>query len=102
MRAVYILAVLVLFFGCVDLEGTTPLEELGANPEAYVGKEITVKGIVENSFKLGQLSGYKLSEGNTTISVSSKSLPEEGKEMTVTGTWMKDTIFGYYLLAKSE
>lgn len=100
MKLVYLLALGLLFFGCIG--ETTPLKELNDNPGDYTGKEITVYGTVKDSFKLGQLSGYTLTDGNVSVKVSSKSLPEEGKEITVTGTWMRDTIFGYYLLAKEK
>ena len=89
-----------LFFGCI--ERPVPIMELNENPSGYVGKEISVNGVVEGTFKLGKLSGYKITEGNSSISVSSQTLPAEGKEMTVRGTWMKDSIFGYYLLAKES
>jgi len=103
MRLVYLLAVSMLLFGCIDaLQQTTPLKELNDNPGDYIGKEVTIKGTVQDTLKLGQLSGYTLTDGNVTIKVSSQSLPAEGKEMTVTGVWMRDTIFGYYLLAKES
>ena len=102
MRIAIILALCcsILLFGCIG--ETTSAKDLADNPASYVGKEITVKGTVENTFKLGKLSGYKLSEGNASITVSSEALPAEGKEITVEGTWIKDSIFGYYLLAKSD
>ena len=100
MRIVLLLALCsLLLFGCIDQP--IPIEELNENPAEYVGKEITVNGVVEGTFKLGKLSGYKLTEGEASISVSSQSLPEEGKDMTINGIWMKDSIFGYYLLAQS-
>lgn len=88
---------MLLLFGCI---GSTPLKDLGQKPADFVGKKITVSGTVENPIRLGTLSGYTLTEGNYSIIVSSQSLPADGKKMTVTGTWMKDTIFGYYLLAE--
>ncbi|NYZ77318.1 hypothetical protein H0O02_03305 [Candidatus Micrarchaeota archaeon] len=99
MKTACLLAISLLFFGC--LQQLTTITELNGEPATYIGKEINVKGTVENTVKLGELSGYTLTEGNESIRVSSKALPEEGKEITVSGTWMRDTIFGYYLLAKS-
>lgn len=100
MRIVLLLALCsFLLFGCIDQP--VPIEELNENPAEYVGKEISVNGVVEGTFKLGKLSGYKLTEGNSSITVSSQSLPAEGKDMTIKGTWMRDSIFGYYLLAES-
>ncbi len=99
MRAMFVFAVALLFFGC--LQEITPLKELNDNPGDYLGNEVTVRGTVKDSLKLGQLSGYTITDGNVSVKVSSKTLPEEGKEITVTGVWSRDTIFGYYLLAKS-
>ena len=88
---------MLLLFGCA---GSTPLKELEQKPADFVGKKITASGTVENPIRLGSLSGYTLTDGDYSIKVSSQSLPAEGKKITVTGTWMKDTIFGYYLLAE--
>lgn len=98
-RAVFAAFAFLLLFGCA---GTTPLKDLEQKPADFVGKKITVSGTVENPIRLGSISGYTLADGNSSIKVSSQSLPAEGKKITVTGTWMKDTIFGYYLLAEEE
>ena len=65
----------------------------------YVGKKVTVKGTVENTVKLGSLSGYTLSDESGKISVSSQNLPEEGETIRVSGTLIKDTLLGYYIQA---
>jgi cytochrome c-type biogenesis protein CcmE len=65
--------------------------------EAHVGKSVTVRGIVESTIKLGSLSGYTLKDDTDTIAVSSEQLPKEGDTITVTGTLMHDTLFGYYI-----
>ncbi|MBD3398616.1 hypothetical protein GF412_05235 [Candidatus Micrarchaeota archaeon] len=87
----------LLFFGCAGI-GTTPIEELNDNPQKYVGEKVTVSGTVDNTVKLGSLSGYTLTddEGNS-LRVSSGSLPKEGKSVTVSGVFTKDSLFGYYL-----
>lgn len=68
--------------------------------EDYVGKTVSVRGTVENTLKIGSLSGYSLvdDEGNK-ISVSSNELPEEGTKKTVKGVLIRDTILGYYIKA---
>lgn len=67
--------------------------------EEFVGKTVTVKGIVQDSIKLGKLSGYTLKDDfNNTISISSKNLPEDGSTKTVKGVLMKELIIGYYIL----
>ena len=87
---------MLLLFGCIG----TSLKDLEQKPADFIGKKITVSGTVENPIRLGTLSGYTLTEGNSSIIVSSQSLPADGKKITVTGTWMHDSLFGYYLLAE--
>jgi cytochrome oxidase Cu insertion factor (SCO1/SenC/PrrC family) len=65
----------------------------------YVGKKVTVKGTVENTVKIGSLSGYTLADESGKISVSSQNLPEEGETIRVSGTLIKDTLLGYYIQA---
>ena len=98
MKQISSIAILLLLFGCI---GTTPLKDLNENPADYLGEKITVSGTVENTVKIGTLSGYTLRDGNASIRVSSRTLPAEGDSVTVTGTWNRDTLFGYYLLAES-
>lgn len=64
-----------------------------------VGKKVTVHGTVDSSFKIGSLSGYNVKDDTDKIGVSAETLPKEGTTITVTGTLMKDTIFGYYIKA---
>jgi len=100
-RLIGLFAVALLLLGCAGFGGTS-LKDLNDNPDEYTGKAITVSGTVENTIKLGKLSGYKLTQGNQSITVSSQSLPAEGKEITVKGVWTRDSLFGYYLLAEEE
>jgi hypothetical protein len=65
--------------------------------EDHVGKTVTVRGVVQSTIKLGDLSGYTLKDSTDTISVSAESLPKEGDTITVSGTLMHDTLFGYYI-----
>jgi hypothetical protein len=84
---------LILLAGCVP----KPISEI--KNEQYVGKTVTVRGVVGISIKIGDLSGYTVSDGTGDISVKSSTLPAEGSEVTVTGRLMKDTIFGYYIIS---
>jgi hypothetical protein len=87
----------LLLFGCMGI-GETPIKELKDNPDKYVGEKVTASGTVENTIKIGSLSGYSLvDENGNKITVSSKSLPAEGSKKTVSGVFMKDSLFGYYL-----
>jgi len=67
--------------------------------EDHIGKTIMIRGTVENTIKIGQLSGYTLKDtAGDTIGVSTDDLPIEGDIITVKGVLMKDTLFGYYIL----
>jgi hypothetical protein len=65
--------------------------------EGNVGKTVTVKGTVENTLKIGDLSGYTIKDETGTIGVSTLILPKEGDTVTAKGVLMKDSIFGYYI-----
>jgi len=65
--------------------------------EKYIGKTVILTGTVENTIKIGSLSGYSLKDDTGTIGVSSETLPTEGDKITVSGVLIKDTIFGYYI-----
>lgn len=99
MKPIYLALAMVLFFGCL---GSAPLKvsDITTNPEKYLGEKVTVSGIVKNSFKIGKLSGFTLEDNDSAILVSSDMLPAEGKNVTVSGTVMKEMLVGYYVLAK--
>ncbi len=88
---------IVLLMGC--LVQTTPLGDIKSDPAKYVGQEVTVAGNITESVKIGQLSGFRITDGNATIGVRSETLPPVGTEVTVKGTVVQDSIFGYYILA---
>ncbi len=92
INIISIFAILLLLGGC----STQTISEI--KDQDHVGKTVEIKGIVQNSFKLGSISGYKIKDVNgDIISISSDELPEEGKTVVVKGILMKDTIFGYYI-----
>ena len=102
MRNAYVLFGLalfgMLFFGC--LMQTTKIRDILDDPDSFVGKEVKVKGVVEASVKIGQLSGFRVNDNTGMIGVRSDTLPPEGSVVTVVGTVADDTIFGHYILAK--
>lgn len=71
----------------------------GIKTDANVGKTVTISGVVQSSFKIGSLSGYTVKDSTATIGVSAENLPKENSTVIVTGTLMKDTLFGYYIKA---
>jgi aspartyl-tRNA synthetase len=89
---------LIIIFGLVllFLTGcTSKIEEIKS--EEFVGKEITIKGVVKNPIKLGSLSGYTLEDETGKITIASQEIPIEGKTITVSGILEKEVIIGYYL-----
>ena len=86
------LILLVIITGCT----AQSIEDV--KQEENVGETVTVKGTVSNSIKIGGLSGYLITDSNDdSIAISSQSIPENGEEVRVSGTLMRDTIFGYYI-----
>ncbi|MBS3073723.1 hypothetical protein J4465_02930 [Candidatus Pacearchaeota archaeon] len=96
---IFLIGVLIILSIFISGCGSMTVSELNSNKEEYLGKELSVSGIVGSTMKLGSLSGYSLVDEKTgeTLVVKSNSLPEEGKKITVKGTLMKDLMF-YYLL----
>ncbi len=68
--------------------------------QEYVGEDVTIKGSVEKTLKLGPVSGFTLKDETGMIAVKSEALPAEGSKVKVKGTLMKDTLLGYYIHAK--
>ncbi len=85
------LAALLLLAACTQSIAEVKKEE-------NIGEKVSVAGTVKDTVKIGSISGYTLKdEAGDSIRVSSKSLPEEGTSVTVSGTLMKDTLFGWYI-----
>ena len=93
-----LLSLIILISGC-----TTSISDIKSNPEKYVGKELTVSGVVKNSVKIGSLSGYTLvDENGATLNVASDSLPAQDSQVSVKGTLVKQSFIiatNYYLQA---
>ncbi|MBW2983383.1 hypothetical protein KY327_03695 [Candidatus Woesearchaeota archaeon] len=83
----------LLLTGC-----TTSVED--AKTQEKVGDTVTLQGEARSPTKIGSLSGYVLEGETGTIPVATGDLPEEGEQVTVRGTIVRDTILGYYLQAK--
>jgi len=94
MKKIIILLVLCLFLiaGCA----ATPIAEI--KNKQHVGEEVTVKGTVKKTLKIGRLSGYTLvDKDGSKINVATKQLPEEGSKVTVTGTLKNEFMMGYFI-----
>jgi outer membrane lipopolysaccharide assembly protein LptE/RlpB len=96
-KLLLILAVLAVFLaGC-----GTQIKDIKDNPDDYIGETVTVKGVSSASIKIGQLSGFTLTQDDgSKISISSTELPKDDSKIRVKGVVMKDTLFGVYILAK--
>lgn len=92
-----VLVLAILATACAPMS----VSDLAQNKAKYEGKSVSVSGIVKNTLKIGDLSGYTLQDKETddVIAVRSDSLPAEGKETTAKGILIKDTLFGYYIKA---
>ena len=94
MRYTILLVLLIFLVGCLDSISEIKSDE-------YIGREVAVRGNVENTLKIGDLSGYTLvGEDGEKISVSSEILPREGDKVTVKGILQKRLITGYYIETK--
>lgn len=89
-----LLFALIFFSGCVA-KSIKDVKNLDS-----VGKRVIVSGTVENTLKIGEISGYTIQDETDAIYVSSEVLPAEGNKVRVTGILMKDTILGYYIKAE--
>jgi len=90
-----LLGIIMLMLGCSSLT----IKEV--KNENYLGKKVTISGKVDNTMKIGKISGYTLTDKEgESIPVKSTALPSEGSEISVKGTVIKDSLFGYYLQAE--
>jgi hypothetical protein len=64
-----------------------------------INTKVTVSGTVEGSIKLGELSGYTLTDDSGSIFISSNNLPNDGVKKTVSGTLEKN-LLGFYIETK--
>jgi aspartyl-tRNA synthetase len=86
----------ILLLSLVFLAGCAmSVEEV--KQEENLDKEVTIRGVVENTVKFGELSGYTLTDDTGSIAVASSELPEEGKTKTVKGILKKNMFLGYYI-----
>ena len=91
-RVILLVVAVAIVSGCVmqtSIEDAKNLEN--------VGGLVVVSGTVQNTIKIGELSGYIIEDETGSIGVSSESLPEEGTNIRVRGTLNRDTLLGYYI-----
>jgi hypothetical protein len=65
--------------------------------EEFLGKTVSVKGMVVNNLKTSRLSGYRLKDATDSIPVSSQNLPVVNTTVSVTGVLQTSSYFGYYI-----
>ena len=97
-KFIAIAAIIILLLVLLVVYNVTGMQKISdIKTEENVGKKVIVRGEVGTVIKIGELSGYILEDESGSIAVSSDKLPVEGERRTVSGTLMKDTIFGYYI-----
>lgn len=74
---------------------TTSIQDVQTSEN--VNHEVVIKGIVENTLKLGSFSGYTLTDNSGSIFVASEAIPAEGDNVKVKGTLQENILIGYYL-----
>ena len=67
--------------------------------DGFLGKTVSVKGMVVNNLKTSSLSGFRLKDATDSIPVSSQNLPKINSTVSVTGVIQKGSYFGYYIVA---
>ena len=92
---VSVLLVSLLFLaGCAQSVSEVKTQE-------NIGEKVTVKGTVNQTLKIGSISGYVLvGEDGEKIAVSSQELPAEGEEVRVTGTLQDEFMIGYMIVVE--
>lgn len=89
--------VLILLILAVFAFISMPKQIEDIKTEENIGKSVKVRGEIKNVLKIGSLSGYVIEDDSGSIAVSSDNLPSEGELITVRGTLIKDSLFGYYI-----
>jgi len=91
------LLIIILIMTAILLVGCASKTISEIKTQDYVGKKVTISGTVKNTIKIGPISAYTLEDKTGQIGVATQKLPNEGKQVTVTGVLIKDTLFGYYI-----
>lgn len=89
--------IFVLLGSLFVLAGCTTQDIEDVKTSENVGEQVSVKGTVQTTVKIGSLSGYTLSDDTGSIAVASENLPSEGDEIKVSGTLIRDSLLGYYI-----
>jgi len=90
------LIALVFLSGCA-----TAIEDV--KTEENLGEKVTVSGTVSGVIKIGDLSGYTLTDKNgDEISIASERLPAEGDSLRVSGVLNRGILIGYYIDVDEE
>lgn len=93
---------LMLLLGILLIGGCTK-DIKDIKSDEYLDKEVTVRGTVQSTIKLGSISGYNLVDKNgDEIIVTSDSLPSEGSTKKVSGTVKKFPLITAYYIESDE
>lgn len=72
----------LLLSGCAH----PSVKDINSDPSKYLGKKVVVSGKVTAPLDVGIISGFTLNQDQSSVMVSSDTVPESGEEVTVKGT----------------
>ena len=96
MKTKTYLALIVIFLLSASGCALVAQDIADVKDEELVGTNVIVSGTVEDSIKLGELSGFIIRDDTGEIAVSSQSIPETGERVTVQGE-LKRTLGVYFI-----
>lgn len=89
-----LLVATLLISGCAQSVAEVKTQE-------NIGEEVRVKGTVDQTLKIGSISGYTLlGEDGERIAVKSDEIPQEGEEITVRGVLQEEILIGYVIVVQ--
>ena len=91
-----ILLLTIVLYGCSH----ATVKDINSDPDKYMGEKVVVSGTAIAPIQFGQLSGFTLKEGGSTIMVSSDTVPKANAAVTVKGTVVKGMFSQQYIFAE--
>jgi hypothetical protein len=101
MKNIVLLLLGLLVLLAVGCASSVTVSQINGNPDGFLGKEVVVSGKVIIPISFGDVSGFTLKEGDSSVMVTSGTLPEDGADVVVKGVLVKAPFTGQlYIYAK--